>query len=200
MQYHGFMLAIMLQQPGDLQQLTLGGLTSAGLAELLSGLSGLESLSVPGMAVAPPGGTLRCLSALTGLTGGCPSFCVEEVLARVSAVCSCAKAVSPSVLHTCVDADFYWVAVCCAALAIPHLIGAGDTDLTVRASCSPHPVVGMYDVAYHVLWPSALSIPLLAIITMPNTLHGKQAERMWRGLGSEPPPKPSSFWTCAAPK
>lgn len=69
LQDNGGALAPMLVYPGQLQQLSLACELTTGLAQLLSGLTGLEILSLPGMAVAAPGGELRCLSALTQLSG-----------------------------------------------------------------------------------------------------------------------------------
>ena len=70
---NGGALAPMLAHPGKLQQLSLACGMSLGLAQLLSGLTGLERLALVGMAVAAFGGPLRCLATLTRLTGG--KFC-----------------------------------------------------------------------------------------------------------------------------
>ena len=70
LQDNGGALAPMLIHPGNLEQLSLACDLTTGLAQLLSGLTGLERLALPGMAIAAPGGALRCLSALTQLSGG----------------------------------------------------------------------------------------------------------------------------------
>lgn len=70
LQDNGGALCHLLVHPGKLQQLSLACDLSTGLAQLLSGLTGLERLAIPGMAIAAPGGALRCLSVLTQLSGG----------------------------------------------------------------------------------------------------------------------------------
>ena len=69
LQDNGGALAPFLVHPGKLEQLSLACDLTTGLAQLLSGLTGLERLALPGMAIAAPGGELRCLSALTQLSG-----------------------------------------------------------------------------------------------------------------------------------
>ena len=57
-----------LAHPGELRALSLACGTSTGLAQLLSGLTGLESLALPALRVVA-GSKLDCLSSLTSLTG-----------------------------------------------------------------------------------------------------------------------------------
>lgn len=85
------MLATFLPQPGELRALSLAVELSMGLQQLLSGLTGLERLALPGMALdsaedavgpvvaaagqwgaaagGPAGRPLDCLAALTRLSG-----------------------------------------------------------------------------------------------------------------------------------
>ena len=72
----GGMLATFLPQPGELRALSLACELSMGLPQLLAGLTGLERLALPGMAldsaedaVGPAGRPLDCLAALTRLSG-----------------------------------------------------------------------------------------------------------------------------------
>lgn len=64
-------LASMLASPGELQALSLACELSSNLDALLSGLSGLEQLMLPAMAIDADTacGGLGCLSTLTRLTG-----------------------------------------------------------------------------------------------------------------------------------
>ena len=104
LQDNGGALAAMLAHPGELQQLSLVCDMSTGLAQLLSGLTGLERLAIPGMAIAAPGGALRCLSALTQLTGRwCSWDEVSSVLVHLASHCSCAVGITlqkPCLLKT----------------------------------------------------------------------------------------------------
>lgn len=141
LQENGGALAPMLAHPGKLQQLSLACDLSTGLAQLLSGLTGIERLAIPGMAIAAPGGELRCLSALTHLTGvQCSCNSVSNVLVQAYRICT-AKAVSTKLQNhaeSVVYAVSDWVCACHAALEIPQLIGGDDEDLTVRALSNPH--------------------------------------------------------------
>ncbi len=64
-------LASMLASPGELQTLSLACELSSGLGALLVGLTGLQSLTLPAVAIdaVTACGGLGCLSTLTRLTG-----------------------------------------------------------------------------------------------------------------------------------
>ena len=74
---NGGAIAPLLARAGQLQELRLAFGRTVGLPQLLSGLSGLERLAIPGMRLSAFHGALSCLSELTQLTGECCSSVAE---------------------------------------------------------------------------------------------------------------------------